>query len=61
MQSEAVMTIVPSIMLIIILSFAVGFVAGALVFRNNAAKSEFVVQAGKKAAEAAKQVIAKKK
>lgn len=47
-QSEALMTIAPSIMLLIILSFATGLIAGALVFRKNAAKAEKVVQAAKK-------------
>lgn len=44
-----------------IITFVAGFITGALVFRNNTAKSEFVVQAGKGAANKVKEVIAKKK
>lgn len=34
-------------MLFIIVAFAVGFATGFLVFRNNAAKAEKIVQAAK--------------
>lgn len=44
-------------MITLILSFGVGFVAGALVFRNNAAKGEKVVAAAK-AAEAKVESVA---
>lgn len=41
------MTILPSVMLLLVLSFSTGFLAGFLVFRNNAAKAEKVVQVAK--------------
>ena len=44
-------------MLTYIIVLVVGFVAGALVFRNNSAKAEAVVQGGKKAGEAVNKVL----
>lgn len=41
-------------MLYIIIALVVGFIAGALVFRNNAAKAEKIVQDGKAVAQSAK-------
>lgn len=38
-------------MLFLIIAFVVGFVTGALVFRNNAAKAEKIVKDGKTLAD----------
>lgn len=48
-------------MLTHIIALVVGFVAGALVFRNNAAKAEKIVQDGKAAADKAKELVKKAK
>lgn len=42
-----------------IIALLVGFIAGALVFRNNAKKAERIVQDGKSVADQAKQVADK--
>lgn len=42
-----------------IIALLVGFIAGALVFRNNAKKAERIVQDGKAVADQAKQVADK--
>lgn len=47
-------------MLSFIAGLVIGFVAGALVFRNNAAKAEAIVQKAKEEAEKAKAAITKK-
>lgn len=47
-------------MLSFIAGLVIGFVAGALVFRNNAAKAEAIVQKAKEEAEKAKAAISKK-
>lgn len=46
-------------MVTILVSLTVGFIAGALVFRNNAKKAEKVVQDGKALAEKAKEAAKK--
>lgn len=46
-------------MVTIVISLVVGFVAGALVFRNNAKKAEKIVQDGKELAEKAKEAAKK--
>ena len=43
-------------MITILISLIVGFIAGALVFRNNAAKAEKIVQDSKKVADSAKKL-----
>jgi F0F1-type ATP synthase assembly protein I len=48
-------------MLTHIIVLVVGFIAGALVFRNNAAKAEKIVQDGKNAADKAKELAKKVK
>jgi hypothetical protein len=48
-------------MLTHILALVVGFIAGALVFRNNAAKAEKIVQDGKAVADKAKELAKKVK
>ncbi len=47
-------------MLTLIIGLVIGFIAGALVFRNNAAKAESLVQKAKEEAEKVKASIAKK-
>lgn len=42
-----------------IIALLIGFIAGALVFRNNAKKAERIVQDGKAVADQAKQVADK--
>lgn len=46
-------------MVSLIISFVLGFVTGALVFRNNAKKAEKIVQDGKELAEKAKEASKK--
>ena len=47
-------------MLLALVALVIGFIAGALVFRNNAAKAEAVVKKAQEEAEKAKAAIAKK-
>lgn len=47
-------------MITLLIGLVVGFIAGALVFRNNATKAEAIVQKAKEEAEKAKAAIAKK-
>lgn len=46
-------------MIAFIIGLVIGFVAGALVFRNNAAKAEALVQKAKEEAEKAKSALKK--
>lgn len=46
-------------MITIIVSLLVGFIAGALVFRNNAKKAEGIVQGGQAALDKAKATVDK--
>ena len=46
-------------MINLIIGLVIGFVAGALVFRNNAKKAEAIVQKAKEEAEKAKTAIKK--